>query len=66
MLNGEIGTYNDHHYHASSAIPAGQVRVFFAVRGQAQDITGKPIPFREDARIVDRQGRPARLSFHQI
>lgn len=66
MLNGEIGTYNDHHYHASSTIPAGQVRLFFAVRGQNQDVMGKPIPFREDARILDRQGRMARLSFMPI
>lgn len=66
MLNGEIGTYNDHHYHASSAIPAGQVRMFFVVRGKALDIKGTAIPFREDARIVDRQGRPAKLSFHPI
>ena len=66
MLNGEIGTYNDHHYHASSTIPAGQVRLFFAVRGQAQDVKGTPIPFREDARILDRQGRLAKLSFMPI
>ena len=66
MLNGEIGTYNDHHYHASSAIPEGQVRLFFVVRGQTQDVLGAPVPFREDARIVDRQGRMARLSFMPI
>jgi 3-mercaptopyruvate sulfurtransferase SseA len=66
MLNGEIGTYNDHHYHASSTIPEGQVRLFFAVRGQTQDVKGTPIPFREDARILDRQGRLAKLSFMPI
>lgn len=66
MLNGEIGTYNDHHYHASSTIPEGQVRLFFVVRGQAQDRLGKPLQFREDARILDRQGRMARLSFMPI
>ena len=66
MLNGEIGTYNDHHYHASSTIPEGQVRLFFVVRGQAQDRLGARIQFREDARILDRQGRMARLSFMPI
>ena len=66
MRNGEIGTYNDHHYHASSAIPEGQVRLFFVVRGQALDVMATAVPFREDARIVDRRGRMARLSFMPI
>jgi hypothetical protein len=66
MRNGEIGTFNDHQYHASSAIPEGQVRLFFVVRGQAQDVLGTPVAFREDARIVDRQGRLARLSFEPV
>jgi hypothetical protein len=66
MRNGEIGTFNDHQYHASSAIPEGHVRIFFVVRGQAQDRRGTPIQFREDAQIVDRQGRLARLSFEPI
>ena len=45
---------------------ANRARLFFVVRGQAQDVMGKAIPFREDARILDRQGRMAKLSFHPI
>lgn len=64
--NGEIGTFNDHQYHASSAIPEGHVRLFFVMRGKNADRLNKPMPFREDAQIVDRHGRPAKLSFHPI
>ena len=64
--NGEIGTFNDHQYHASSTIPEGHVRLFFVMRGKNADRKGRPLPFREDAQIVDRQGRPAKLSFQPI
>jgi hypothetical protein len=66
MRNGEIGTFNDHQYHASSATPEGHVRLFFVLRGKAEDVKGRPVLFREDARIVDRQGRLARLSFRPV
>lgn len=66
MRNGEIGTFNDHQYHASSTIPEGHVRLFFVVRGKSEDRLGRPLPYREDAQIVDRQGRPAKLSFEPI
>lgn len=64
--NGEIVTFNDHQYHASSTVPEGHVRLFFVMRGKNLDRLGKPLPFREDAQIVDRHGRPAKLSFQPI
>lgn len=64
--NGEIGTFNDHQYHASNAIPEGHVRLFFVMRGKIVDRNNKTISFREDAEIVDRRGRKAKLSFMAI
>ena len=64
--NGEIGTFNDHQYHASSTTPEGHVRLFFVMRGKIMDRLGRPLPFRPDAQIVDREGRPATLSFEPI
>ena len=64
--NGEIGTFNDHQYHASSTIPEGHVRMFFVMRGKNEDRLGRAMPFRADAQIEDRHGRPAKLSFHPI
>ena len=64
--NGEIGTFNDHQYHASSTTPEGHVRLFFVMRGKIMDRLGRPLLFRPDAEIVDRKGRPARLSFEPI
>jgi hypothetical protein len=42
------------------------VRLFFVMRAKNDDHIGRPLPFREDAQIVDRQGRPAKLSFNPI
>lgn len=64
--NGEIGTFNDHAFHASSTIPPNHVRVFLVLRGEILNHQGKELPFRKDAEIVDRHGRRAELSFQPI
>ena len=66
LKNGELGTMNDHQYHAGSATPEGHARIFLVARAKAMDRHGRSIPFRKDAEITDGSGNKVELFFNPI
>ena len=66
VRNGEISTFNDHQYHAGSTTPPGQIRLFFIANTGVESTFGEERAYKEHTRIVDGQGRVAKIMFTLI
>lgn len=66
VRNGEISTFNDHQYHAGSTTPPGQIRLFFIANTGVEGTFGEGRAYKEHTRIVDGQGRVAKIMFTLI